>query len=106
MKRETLWLNEWSSDELRNARLDMGLKQNDIAEVMRVSGNALGYIERNQGGALSTMDLYGILLERSFGYQNFLSPVYIQNRFFRELRLNGDKRIITPEEIYRELTHK
>lgn len=104
MTREVLLLNDWTGAELQTARKKLGITQKDAADLIYTTQQTISNIERETGVGYLKMDSYQHVLERYYAYVNFLTPCYVQTKLFREMRLNGENRIITPEEIFRELT--
>ena len=104
MNRGTLWLNDWAGEDYKSARLKLNLTQQDVADLARTTKATISNIERDTGSGFLKAEDYQMVLERYYAYTNFLTPVYIPNMMLREMRLNGENRIITPEDIYRKLT--
>lgn len=101
MTKETLWLNDWDSEKLKKVRLDLRLRQKDFAKLMDVHPITLSYIELDKGGALSTIDLYGILMERAYAHTNFMAPVYVRESMVSHMKEYKDVYgALTPQELY------
>ena len=57
-------LGDWTPDKLRETRIQLGLSQKDIGELVGMTGAAVSFLERGQSANLCAIPLYGIILER------------------------------------------
>ena len=71
-----LLLCEWTPEKLKNTRVELGLSQNDIAELLDVTRGVVYNIENGKSSSPSAVILYGLIIERYWAYMNGYVPAY------------------------------
>lgn len=74
--RPDLHLIDWTPESLKATRVKLGLKQEEVANVVGVSKAAVSNLERNYTTNPWALQMYGIILERYYAHLNGYIPAY------------------------------